>query len=288
MAKSARRPRSSAATRAAEATSSVFGDAALSFGTESTYSDPAGYDRTYRRRKDDVRFYVSLAGEHGGPVLELGAGSGRVTLALARAGHEVVALERYAPMRAQLAARLEKEPAAVRGRVSIVAGDLKTTKLGRRFALVIAPFNVLSHLYGRKDWEAALAVVRASLAPEGRFALDVPNPDIGSFLRNPLTTYRCRPLVDVESGEVLETHESFAYDAASQIQMVTSLFGVVGRPEKSFTRALAHRHVFPRELEALLFYNGLEVLRHEGDFQGGPLTLSSESQVVVARRARRR
>lgn len=261
----------------------LFGDEALRFGTESTYNDPAGYDRTYRRRKDDVRFYVALAAAHGGPVLELGAGSGRVTLALARAGHEVVALERYAPMRAHLSARLAKEPAEVRVRVRIVPGDLKTAKLGRRFPLVIAPFNVLSHLYSRGDWEAALRTVRAHLSAKGRFALDVPMPDVGSFLRNPLTTYRCRPLIDPETGDVVETHESFTYDAASQIQMITSLYGVVGKPERSFTRALAHRHVFPRELEALLHYNGFDVESHDGNFEGARLTLKSESQVVVAR-----
>ena len=264
----------------------IFGDAALRFGTESSYSDPAAYDRAYRQRKDDVSFYVALAAAHGGPVLELGAGSGRVALALALAGHDVVALERYAPMRARLRERLQKVPADVCGRVEIIAGDLKTAKLDRRFALVIAPFNVLSHLYTRGAWESALRNIRGHLSSKGRFALDVPMPDIGSFLRNPLTTYRCRPLVDAETGDVLETHESFTYDAATQIQMITSLYGVVGKPERSFTRALAHRHIFPRELEAVLHYNGFDVETHDGNFIGGRLTLDSESQVVVARLAR--
>lgn len=262
---------------------SAFGPAALRFGQESTYSDPPAYDRQYRRRKDDVAFYVALAARLGGPVLELGAGSGRVSLPIARAGHEIVALERYAPMRARLRERLEKEPASVREHVTVVSGDLETVRLRRRFPLVIAPFNVLSHLYTREAWERALATVRVHLSKEGRLALDLPNPDVGSFLRSPLTAYRCRPLVDPATGDAIESHESFAYDAASQVQMVTSLFGVVGKPEKSFTRALAHRHVFPRELEALLHYNGLEVETHDGGFSGERLTLSSESQVVVAR-----
>ena len=55
-------------------------DAELVAGTAAHYEDPAYYTKTYRRRLEDVRFYVDLAAERGGPVLEYGCGNGRVGL----------------------------------------------------------------------------------------------------------------------------------------------------------------------------------------------------------------
>ncbi len=62
-------------------------------GSREHYADAALYDYEYRRRRADVTFYRELAREHPGPILELGAGSGRVTVALARDGHDVVAID---------------------------------------------------------------------------------------------------------------------------------------------------------------------------------------------------
>jgi SAM-dependent methyltransferase len=257
---------------------------ALRHGSEAHYLDARLYDHTYARRQYDVRFYVEMAREIGGPILELGAGTGRVTVPLARDGFEVVALDRMPSMLGRLDARLAREPEAVRERVQLALGELATVRLDRRFRLVIAPFNVFMHLYTRQDVEAALATVREHLMPRsGRLVFDVLMPDFRAFVRDPHRQYRGRPIVHPSDGRKWEYGEQFQFDPASQVQMVTSVLRSPDDPGDLRILPLAHRQFFPAELEALLHYNGFEMIERWGDFARGPLSVDGESQVIVAR-----
>ena len=264
--------------------SAMFSDEALHFGTVAHYLDAPDYEASYRRRRADVRHYVGLAQRlRARTVLELGAGSGRVALALAREGVEVVAVDALEEMVVHGRARVALEKPEVAARVKFVQGDIRKLALKKKFDLVIAPFNVLMHLYRRHDWEKALGVARAHLTPKkGRFAFDVTMPDLRAFVRDPARPYKCKPTRDVERN-VIVSAESFAYDSVTQIQLVTTMAHDEGKPETAYLKALAHRQVFPQELEALLHYNGFTVLEHHGDFEGNALEESSESQVVLAR-----
>ena len=276
----------SAGTSAARAADQGPSVPALRLGTEAHYRDPALYDHNYARRRYDVKFYVEMAREHGSPILELGAGSGRVSLALAQDGHEVVALDRMEPMLAQLRARLAKSTRAVRARVRVVRGDLLKSRLKQKFPLVIAPFNVFMHLYTRPQVERALATCHAHLAPRGRLVFDVTMPDPRALVRDPHKAYVSRPVVDPRDGKKYRYVEHYQYDPGTQIQMITAVLSDPADPTNMQILPLAHRQFFPAELEALLHYNGFEMLERSGDFERGPLSSDGESQVVVARATR--
>jgi hypothetical protein len=156
-------------------------------------------------------------------------------------------------------------------------------RLRRRFPLVIAPFNVLMHLYTRRDLERGLASCRIHLAPRGRLAFDVLMPDLRALIRDPDRYYRGRPIRDPSSRRRYAYSEAFEYDVVQQTQMVTSAFRSLDDPRDTFVRPLAHRQFFPAELEALLHYNGFAIEARYGDFARGPLDAWSESQVIVAR-----
>jgi SAM-dependent methyltransferase len=256
-------------------------------GSRALYERPRYYDHAYRRHRQDLEFYVDLARAARGPVLELGAGTGRVTLALARAGVQVVGVDRSAPMLAQARERLDRLPRRQREAVSLRKGDLRSLRLRQRFALVIAPFNLFMHLYTRQDIERALRSVRAHLAPRGRFALDVLMPDLGTLRRSPDRVYRCRPVFDPTDGKRHAYGESFDYDPVPQVQTVRMMFQRLDRPELDRTTPLTLRFFFPEELSALLHYNGFNVTSRYGDFERGPLTADSENQVILARVERR-
>jgi SAM-dependent methyltransferase len=252
------------------------------------YTRPRYYDHAFRAHRRDLSFYAELARRARGPVLELGAGTGRITFALLAAGAKVTAVDRAPAMLERARERAERLPAAQRERLQLVRADLRSLRLRQRFALVIAPFNLLMHMYTRRDLERALARVHAHLAPGGRFAFDVLAPDLGVLRRDPDRFYRCRPIFDPSDGQRYAYAEQFSYEPSSQLQTVNMHFQRLDRPSEERTTPLVLRFYFPQELLALLHYNGFHVLRHEGDFEGGALDWESESQVVVARAERRR
>lgn len=251
-------------------------DARVAAGASGQYVDAELYDTRYGRRASDVRFYVGLAKKHA-PVLELGTGTGRIAIAIARAGKAITGAELSREMLERARERVARAPAAVRGRITLVPGDLRSLRLEKRFRLVLAPFNVFMHLYERKDVERALATVRAHLAPGGRFALDVVNPPLVE-LGDPGGLHpgqRVRV-----GGRAYRERERYEYDHVRQIELIETRFE---RRDHRFSTLLSHRHFFPAELEALLHYNGFAIEARYGDYARRPLTSASPNQVVVAR-----
>ena len=246
------------------------------------YARPRYYDHAFRTHRHDIEHYVTLARRARGPVLELGAGTGRITLALLRAGVEVTAVDRSADMLARARERAAQLPRGEQARLRLVQGDLRSLSLGQRFPLILAPFNLFMHMYTRADLERALACVRAHLRPHGKLAFDVLMPDLGVLRRDPNRYYRCRPVFDPSDGQRYAYAERFSYDPQAQLQTVTMQFQRLDKPSEEHEIVLALRFYFPSELEALLHYNGFRVLSHRGDFAGAELDADSESQVVVA------
>lgn len=255
-------------------------------GSEAHYRDGRYYDQAYRQRRHDVRYYTGLAVESGGPVLELGVGTGRVALAIAKAGIEVVGVEPMAPMLDQARQQRERLPDAARQRLELRQAKLERLRLRRKFPLVVAPFNVWMHLYTRAQIERGFATVRHHLARGGRFAFDVLLPDPVCLARDPFKAYRGGTIPHPRDGVRYRYSEYFSYDPVTQIETVIMDFEHPEEKQRSFCTPLTQRQFFPAELEALLHYNGFIVESHTGDFDGEPITASTESQVIVARARR--
>jgi SAM-dependent methyltransferase len=248
------------------------------------YEDPAYYEATYGRRRNDVDYYVALARRRGGPVLEYGIGNGRVAIPMARAGVDVLGVDHSRPMLADLRARLVREAAEVRRRVVARRGDMRRVRLGRRFELVLATFNTVLHLYARPDVERFLARVRAHLAPGGRFVADLAVPSLSDLVRGPSHPFHAPRFRHPTSGGLVKNREVFDYDPVRQVLFVSMQFEPVDDPAGAWTTPFAHRQFFPAEWEALLHYNGLDVVEAHGDFSGGPLDADSDVMILHARR----
>lgn len=262
-------------------------DRELESGSRAHYEDPEYYAATYAQRIDDVAFYVAQAREAGGPVLEYGIGNGRIALPIARHGVSVVGVDHSGPMLADLRRRLRGEPRDVRRLVRVVRGDMRSVSLGRKFPLVVATFNTVLHLYERADIEQFFACVRAHLAPAGRFVVDLAVPAASDLARDPAQPFHAPRFRHPTAGVLVRNRERFDYDPIRQVLFVAMEFEPVGDPAASWMTPLAHRQFFPQEWEALLHYNGFDVIRVEGDFIGGPLTRESDVMVWHTRRRRR-
>jgi SAM-dependent methyltransferase len=121
---------------------------------------------------EDVDFYVAEAVRSGGPVLELGVGTGRIAVPIVRAGVRVVGVDSSEGMLA--VAREQAQLAGVE--LDLRLGDLRDPPVEEQFALVVIPFRTLLHMQTDPDRRAALAAVHARLRGGGRFVFDVFTP----------------------------------------------------------------------------------------------------------------
>lgn len=252
-------------------------DLELEAGATAHFEDPGWYTKSYARRTDDVAYYRAVARKkRAKAVLEYGIGNGRIAIPLARDGVNVTGIERSSPMIADLRAQLAKEPADVRARVTVKRGDMRKATTGKRFGLVICPFNAALHLYAREDVEAWLACVKKQITPDGELVLDVNMPIMEDLADPPGTEYPLDPVTHPTLGRV-RYKEVFDYDRVRQIQFCAMCFG------NELVTPLAHRVYFPQELEALLHYNGFTTTKLLGDFEGGPLKADSDVMIFHAR-----
>jgi SAM-dependent methyltransferase len=235
------------------------------------------YDPLYARLRDpsgDGAFYLALAREIGGPVLELGCGTGRLLLPIARAGIECVGLDASASM---LALFREKEPPPS---VSLTQGDMENFSLGDgRFRLITAPFRVFSHLLDVDSQLACLACVRRHLVPGGVFALDVFDP---KFDRTALEEEPDRLSATFQAdGAQIQRWESVRRDLSRQVMTIKFRFEG-GAPERSGSAQIRLRWFYRYELEHLLARAGFDALQFFGGFDRRPWQAGSET-VVLAR-----
>lgn len=268
----------------------------LERGTREHYEDAALYDFEYGDRVDDVEWYVALADglaeELDRPLrlLELGAGTGRITTALLAAGHRVSALDRMAPMLRRLEAKV-RDPEA-RARLEVIEGDMVEPPVpARAFDLVLAPFNALMHLYTHDALSRCFASARRALVGGGTFAFDVMLPDLEWLTLDPSERHSVTYFNHPDTGERLVYSTNHTYDPATQVCHIRLFYDEAPRRPWPFRPPpvpkqlvhLAHRQIYPEELRALLAHAGFTLEEHSGDFVGAPLAEGIESQVVRCR-----
>src|SRR5512133_3020224 len=136
----------------------------------------------------DVAFYLEEAERAGtsSAVLEVGCGTGRLTLPLARAGHEVTGIDLSPAMLARARAKLAAEPHYVRARVTLLEMDARRMALPAepRFDVAVIPFRVMQHFEAIEDQLDVLRGVRERLRPGGRLVFDAFNPSYPLMIRD--------------------------------------------------------------------------------------------------------
>lgn len=264
--------------------------ALIAAGAREHYAEPLRYDYEYRARRDDVEFYRALAERlRAKSVLELGCGSGRITLPLLADGLSVTGIDHSAAMIARLREKAAKWPADVGARLTARQGDMRSLA-GRgasgKFDLAVAAFNVFEHIYTPQEFAACLAAVRARLLPAGHLAFDVQMPDL-KWLSLPATKrYSRMRMRDPISGRAMVYSTNHDYDPVSQISLIRMYYDPADRGPGGFVVQLSQRKYFPVELLLLVEQAGFEVIERWGGFSGQPLGPGCESQVIVARKRR--
>jgi SAM-dependent methyltransferase len=226
----------------------------------------------------ELGFYSRLAAVHQGPLLELGAGTGRLSLALAGEGLKVTGVEIDGGMLSL--ARLKAAERQVE--VEWVEADARTFSLDQTFPLVVLPNNTIAHFLDRESVEALFAAVRRHLAPGGRFVVDYFNPLLALLTRDQEARVLVSEYYDPDGRGLVRVTESSRYDAASQVNHLIWYYRRAGE-EHEESIDLAMRVYFPQELVDLLHYNGFTVESRFGSFDQAPFNAESFQHLLVCR-----
>jgi SAM-dependent methyltransferase len=232
--------------------------------------------QTVQRR--DVAFWQRLAAAAEGPILELGCGTGRITVPVARAGARVIGIDRSLPMLARASRKLRR--AALTRDALLVRGDIRYLPFRRtRFRLVMAPYGILQSLTRERDLTATLESVARVMPKGARFGIDLV-PDLSRW-----SEYEARKTMSGRMGRdtTVSLVESVTQDRARGLTIfdqryITRRAGV--RRQHLF--ALTFRTLSIRQMATRLERAGFAVDVVLGDYRGGPWDERADVWVILA------
>lgn len=249
---------------------------------------PEIYDVVHGRRQQDIGWYVDLARRAAGPVLELGAGTGRTALHIARAGVTIDALDISTEMRTELSAKRAGEAEEVQRNLTVLAGDMTDFDLARRYALIVIPFRSFQHNLTAEAQLACLTCCRRHLLTGGELAFDVFQPSeeyMQDFEDEFEGVSRMDPPSPLKNGGFLLLSEWNHYDrVAKTVRSVHryDLLGADGAIAESFYQLLHLALVYPDDLRALLKEAGFSRVALHGGFTEKPLTPDDADISIIA------
>jgi SAM-dependent methyltransferase len=240
------------------------------------------------RDRPDVEFFVAAARAAGGPVLELGCGTGRVLLPTARAGIEITGLDLSRHMLDVCRRQVASEPDGVRSRIHVIEGDMRSFDLDRTFSLVTIPFRPFQHLLTVGDQLSCLASVHRHLDDEGELIIDIFNPSL-DFLVRPLIgeVFGEEPEFTTPDGRrIVRSHKILSHDRFAQVSRFELVYDVThldGRRER-LSHEFPLRYFFRFELEHLLARAGFLVAHLYSDYDKGEYGSRYPGELLVVAR----
>lgn len=233
--------------------------------------------QTVQRR--DVAFWQRLAAAQAGTVLELGCGTGRITVPVAKSGVEIVGIDRSEPMLDRARRRLRRVGGA---RAHLVRGDIRALpfRTSRPFSLVMAPYGVLQSLTRERDLRDALASVRRVLRRGGLFGIDLV-PDLPRWQE-----YSSRTSL---SGRKGRSHLTLIESVRQDLRRRLTIFDQEyierrGRERRSCRFTLMFRTLSVPQVVNRLEDAGFRVQAVLGDYRGGPWDERADVWIILATR----
>jgi SAM-dependent methyltransferase len=238
----------------------------------------------------DVEWYRRKAVDSGGPVLELGAGTGRITIPISEDGIRVSALDLDTGMLDRLRQKAAALPSEVRDRISTHHGDMRSFMLDEQYVLVIIPFRAFLHNVTRDDQLATLRSAHAHLRTGGELALNVFHPSLEYMAANGgayAGVWRWRATCKLPGGGFVVHSDTSRYDTVKQrleSMIRTEEFGPDGALLGTNMMHLELAYLYSSDIASLLTDSGFELTRISGDFSGRPFERDGDELVVEARK----
>jgi len=241
------------------------------------------YDAENADLVEDLLLYGELAQEYEGPVLEIGCGTGRVLLHLAREGAHVVGVDHSAAMLARARRKLDRA-GELSGRAELIEGDALEVAPPGPFRLILVPYNTFAHFGTQAAQVAALRHFRRRAAPDALLVLDLPHagelfatPDAPSLALD-------RVFTEPESGHLVMQQSLSTLARAEQKLHVIWIYDEI-MDDGAVRRTLAPldlRLILPGEMDLMLQLTGWRRAAWYGDYDQSPFEEGSPRMIVLA------
>jgi SAM-dependent methyltransferase len=245
------------------------------------------YDLSHDHLTADISFLLAQAEKAGDPILEMGCGSGRLLVPLARAGYRIAGIDHSIEMLARAEMRLAAEAPSVRERIRLINADMTTFTLPDEvgeFGLVFFGYNTFMHL-DETAAGRAMRRLRPLLRDGGLVLLDLDNPlTLASAADDPDFALE-ETLADQATGEVIRQYTAYEAVPGEQAVAVTWIYEIAssGEDPPRRTKSRLHYHyLYPHQIELLLNLVGLRLQGLYGNYDGSPYEEESERMLVVA------
>jgi len=245
------------------------------------YVDPAIYDMVYSWYDVDRAFYLQRAQEAGGPVLDVGCGTGRILIPMLEAGVDADGLD----LREGMIARCREKAAAIGKSPTLFVADMRDFTMPRKYALVIMPFRVFQHALTTEDQLKVLRCIREHLEPGGALVFNVFFPNYERLAGSDGEQVLEREFDHPETGLPVHYYSKAWRDRVNQTMRCEAEIQESdprGYAGKTHRYGYHMRWTFRAEMELLLLTAGFARFAVAGGFEGQPLDNDKAEMVWTA------
>ena len=243
------------------------------------------YDLEYAHRDEDISFYLGLAQECKSPILEIGVGTCRIAIPIAKAGNTVWGIDNSAEMLGVAEQKLSALPEEIRDRIFLFHRDMRDFVFKERFPLVTIPFRAFLHNQTMEDQISTLHNIHRHLKPNGILALDLFVPIYSVF-----ASQKWQEKIEESELSVSNSGVSILCDIRHSPEKQalsienTYRYTCNGKP-KTKKCVMNYRYIFRFEMELLLKQAGFLLEHVYGGFRGERYNFNSGTAVFIARKA---
>lgn len=252
------------------------------------FSNPDIYDLDYDARHIDADFYLKECKKTKGEVLELGSGTGRISIPLIEAGIKLTCIDNSYEMIKK--ARLKNQ------NLNIIEANFSEFKLNKKFDAIIMPFNSFQHLYTNEEAFKFLENLKNHLNKNAVFIFDINNPDPfelnrkaseavvydvykAYFQNGVLKRYLNDTKVEAELVDII-VEDTLDYNPITQLSNYKMYYSCEGK-EVFFIAELKHRMFFPDEIDCLIKKAKFQIINKYGSFNKSSFSEDSEQQIFI-------
>lgn len=237
------------------------------------------YDDVYSFVDNDIDFYRKQSDQLGGNILEIGCGTGRVTIPLLENGYDVTGVDSSTKMLAKFQSKIRKTGYNLP--LKITNQDVRNLNLNEKFNLVIFPYRGFQSLLSVEDQIAALTSIKAHLTRSSRLIIDIFVPNNELFDQKPDIVYH---LKDSESGPDKNTrslHHRTEFDLHNQLLHTQVSISEIQRSQLISKRYanFTLRYLYTDEARHLFEYCGFDIEEIAGDYDGSPYNRDSNETI---------